>query len=210
MKTVIVTMLARLPPARFMIWSIGENARDNWNGVFSIYSAAVATIGSEAVAASRILENARMRFTVFSRSGWCVEGVRPRVTVAAARATLAQTVIENKRAAVPCAGAVAGEPCFGSASMLRSAQRRPSHATPSKHPHERVRRVAVRGGRDPLRLLGARRSGRARAGEDRAAHLHPRGARRLARQDALRIQGRARQSRARPLRRAGASLGDAL
>src|SRR5256885_4352468 len=223
MNTVTCTMLARLPPARFMIWSIcenpcftcaskllamslpslsrvavwpatqtilppsvttpGENARDNWNGVFSMYSAAVATIGSKAIAASTILGNVGMRSIAFSRANG-VDGTRAQVTEARAKATLAQTIVENKRAAVSCAGAVAGEPCFGSASMLRSTQRRPSHATPSKHPHERVRSVAARGGRDPLRLLGARRSGRARAGKDRAAHLHPRGARRLARQDA--------------------------
>src|SRR6266700_2728773 len=48
---------------------------------------------------------------------------------------------------------VAGEPCFGSASMLRSAHRRPSHATRFKHPHERC--AAARGGRDPPCLLGA-------------------------------------------------------
>src|SRR5713101_2051009 len=87
MKTVTVTMLARLPPARFMIWSIcentcftcaskllamslpslsrvavcpatqtilppsvmtpGENARESWNGVFSMYSAAVAATGTK-------------------------------------------------------------------------------------------------------------------------------------------------------------------
>src|SRR6266571_668637 len=164
MKTVIVTMFARLPPARFMIWSIcentcftcaskllamslpslsrvavwpatqtilppsvttpGENARDNWNGVFSMYSAAVAAIGSEAIAASRIWGNVGMRSIAFSRANG-VDGTRAQVTEARAKATLAQTIVENKRAAVSCAGAVAGEPCFGSASMLRSTQKPP-------------------------------------------------------------------------------------
>src|SRR6266571_7367763 len=124
MKTVIVTMLARLPPARFMIWSICENTCDNWNGVFSMYSAAVATIGSEAIAASTILGNVGMRSIAFSRANG-VDGTRAQVTEARAKATLAQTIVENKRAAVSCAGAVAGEPCFGSASMLRSTQKPP-------------------------------------------------------------------------------------
>src|SRR5437867_2110228 len=104
MNTVTCTMLARLPPARFMIWSIcentcftcaskllamsrpslsrvavwpasqtifppsvttpGENARDSWNGVFSMYSAAGAAMGSETEATSRML--ARMRVIVSS------------------------------------------------------------------------------------------------------------------------------------------------
>src|SRR5438105_7844538 len=93
MNTVMLTTLARLPPARFRIWSTcentcftcaskllamsapwlsrvavwpatqtmrppsvttpGENARDSWNGVFSMYSAAVAAKGGQRIAASR-------------------------------------------------------------------------------------------------------------------------------------------------------------
>src|SRR5213083_1585822 len=92
MNTVIVTTLARLPPARLSTWSIcentcftcaskllamsapwlsrvavwpatqtilppslttpGENARDSWNGVFSMYSAAPAASGSDSRTAS--------------------------------------------------------------------------------------------------------------------------------------------------------------
>src|SRR5215467_1128844 len=102
MNTVMLTTLARLPPARFSTWSIcentcftcaskllamslpslsrvgvfpatqtilppsvitpGENARDSWNGVFSMYSAARAEAGNEARASTN---PARMRFMVF-------------------------------------------------------------------------------------------------------------------------------------------------
>src|SRR5690349_6254905 len=101
MKTVMLTTLARLPPARFNTWSIcentcltcaskllamslpalsrvavcpatqtilppsvttpGENARESWNGVFSMYSAAASGIEMRA---SR--SPAGMRFMVFS------------------------------------------------------------------------------------------------------------------------------------------------
>src|SRR5215813_10096620 len=94
MNTVMVTTLARLPPARFMIWSIcentwrtcaskllemsapwlsrvavwpatqtvrppsvitpGEKARESWNGVFSMYSAAWTASGRASRAASRL------------------------------------------------------------------------------------------------------------------------------------------------------------
>src|SRR4029077_12779771 len=60
----------------------------------------------------------------------------------------------------------------------------------------------------PGRVRGAPRHARLRA--DAAAHLHAGRARRLARQDALRVQGRSCEVRAGPLRGAGASLGHAL
>src|SRR5882672_10596208 len=119
MKTVMLTTLARLPPARLSTWSIcentcfacaskllamslpsfsrvavwpatqtilppsvitpGENARDSWNGVFSMYSAAA--IGSETRASK---SPARMNFMGFSLEDG-VEG------------TLAQAVPKDKR-----------------------------------------------------------------------------------------------------------------
>src|SRR5262245_50222736 len=101
MNTVMVTTLARLPPARFMTWSTcentwctwasklfemsapwlsrvavcpathtmrppsvmtpGENARDSWKGVFSMYSALEAASGRASKAAE-----SRARITGFS------------------------------------------------------------------------------------------------------------------------------------------------
>src|SRR5437773_8611849 len=97
MNTVIVTTLARPPPARLSTWSIcentcftcaskllamsapwlsrvavwpatqtmrppsvttpGENARESWNGVFSMYSAAAAAKGRLSIAASRVFRS---------------------------------------------------------------------------------------------------------------------------------------------------------
>src|SRR5882724_2134521 len=126
MNTVTCTMLARLPPARFMIWSIcentcftcaskllamsrlslsrvavcpatqtilppsvmtpGENARESWNGVFSMYSAAVT--GSE----TRASKNpARMRFMIFSLERMV------------STRTLAQAALKDKRGSVTSA-----------------------------------------------------------------------------------------------------------
>src|SRR6266513_5669777 len=44
------------PPS---VMTPGENARDSWNGVFSMYSAAVAAVGSE-IAASQSIESMRV------------------------------------------------------------------------------------------------------------------------------------------------------
>src|SRR6266704_4353097 len=46
-----------LPPS---VMTPGENARESWNGVFSMYSAAVAAIGGETAAASASLVSMRV------------------------------------------------------------------------------------------------------------------------------------------------------
>src|SRR5207245_378212 len=123
-------MLARLPPARFMIWSIcentcftcaskllamslpslsrvavcpatqtilppsvttpGENARDSWNGVFSMYSAAVAAVGSE-IAASQSIESMRVMLVPWTKSDFDVRLRGPASPGGAVRSTLTQT-----------------------------------------------------------------------------------------------------------------------
>src|SRR5438034_7502995 len=130
MNTVTCTILARLPPARFMIWSIcentcftcaskllamsrpslsrvavwpashtifppsvttpGENARDSWNGVFSMYSAAVAAIGNE-TAARKSIESVRVMVVHPSGNDSDVRPSRTGVAGGAARSTLTQT-----------------------------------------------------------------------------------------------------------------------
>src|SRR5882672_2692480 len=130
MNTVMVTTLARLPPARLSTWSIcentcftcaskllamslpslsrvavcpatqtvlppsvmtpGENARDSWNGVFSMYSAAVATVGSETAKSRRVL---KLGAIVFSLG-----------LVERSEQTLAQPALQHKR--VQCAPSI--------------------------------------------------------------------------------------------------------
>src|SRR5216683_641644 len=48
----------------------GENARDSWNGVFSMYSAALAAIGSKTAAARKTFVD--MRFMFPPRHKWIV------------------------------------------------------------------------------------------------------------------------------------------
>src|SRR6266571_685863 len=118
-----------LPPS---VMTPGENARESWNGVFSMYSAAVAAIGGETAAASASLVSMR----VIASSGTNgVDGcVCRRRGQAGAGATLAQTIVEDKPSG-----------CSSRSSWSTSRRDAPAPAA--------TRDLSVGGGADPASQL---------------------------------------------------------